>query len=206
MSFWSTVVSAQYELLQNNTDDMEAPDRPMHLLSRPACYPSRRFWLRRRCSRRPGIRRTTWTCLAVLPTLVVVVVLLIATCYPSYSHPPHHYHALRARATNSTTPGRINIHNEKIFIASSIYDRHGKLASGMWGQSVLKLIDLLGPQNVFLSVLEDDPDPLANASLQQFSAEVQCKHAQLLELVLTDQSKAIPQSPQVMLIAQVYLI
>jgi len=75
----------------------------------------------------------------------------------------------------STGHGRANIHNEKVFIASSIYDKQGKLASGPWAQNLLDLVDLLGPENVFLSVFEDDPDSLARTSLERFSERVQCE-------------------------------
>ncbi|CAD0082168.1 unnamed protein product, partial [Aureobasidium vineae] len=101
-----------------------------------------------------------------------MIVLLVSVLYPSYSHPPHHYNVLRGHALRSTDPGRINLHKEKIFIASSIYDKQGKLASGPWAQNLLDLIDLLGPENVFLSIFEDDPDSLARISLQHFSQQV----------------------------------
>ncbi|KAH0396619.1 hypothetical protein KCU89_g9122, partial [Aureobasidium melanogenum] len=61
---------------------------------------------------------------------------------------------------------------EKVFIASSIYDKQGELTSGPWAQNLLDLVDLLGPENVFLSVFEDDPDDLARASLEQFSKQL----------------------------------
>lgn len=112
--------------------------------------------------------------LITLPSLAVTTILLVAALYPSYSKPPHHYNILRAHALMSTNPGRINIHDEKIFIASSIYDKQGQLASGPWAQNLLDLVDLLGPENVFLSVFEDDPDSLARTSLEQFSKRVNC--------------------------------
>lgn len=127
-----------------------------------------------RCVGHLRLRRFIWMLLIALPSLVVLIVLLVAALYPSYSHPPHHYNILRAHALMSTDPGRVNIHSEKIFIASSIYDKHGQLASGPWAQNLLDLIDLLGPKNVFLSVFEDDPDSLARTSLEHFSKRVNC--------------------------------
>lgn len=109
-----------------------------------------------------------------MPSLVVTFILLVAVLYPSYSHPPRHYNTLRSKALRSTEPGRINIHKEKIFIASSIYDKQGELASGPWAQNLLDLVDLLGPENVFLSIFEDDPDNLARASLERFSKQIKC--------------------------------
>ncbi|KAH0356962.1 hypothetical protein KCU81_g578, partial [Aureobasidium melanogenum] len=109
-----------------------------------------------------------------MPSLIVICILLIAVLYPSYSHPPHHYNVLRSKALGSTEPGRVNPHKEKVFIASSIYDKQGELASGPWAQNLLDLVDLLGPENVFLSIFEDDPDNLARASLEQFSKQLKC--------------------------------
>ena len=56
----------------------------------------------------------------------------------------------------STAPGRGNPRHEKVFIAASLYDPDGELALGQWGSRVLELIDLLGPDNVFLSIYEND--------------------------------------------------
>jgi hypothetical protein len=119
-------------------------------------------------------RRLIWVLLVALPSLAVVGILLLAVVHPSYSYPPHHYSVLRARALQSTHPGRINIHKEKVFIASSIYDKQGRLASGLWAQNLLDLVDLLGPENVFLGIFEDDPDNLARSSLEQLSKQVKC--------------------------------
>jgi hypothetical protein len=81
--------------------------------------------------RRLRFRRLICVLLVALPSLAVVIVLLVAVFHPSYSYPPHHYNVLRARALQPTHPGRINIHKEKVFIASSIYDKQGRLASGL---------------------------------------------------------------------------
>ncbi|KAK6007289.1 hypothetical protein QM012_006297 [Aureobasidium pullulans] len=123
---------------------------------------------------RPRFRHLIWIGFVALPCLIVATIFLVATLYPSYSHPPHHYDILRSKALISTEPGRVNIHREKIFIASSIYDKQGELASGPWAQNLLDLVDLLGPENVFLSVFEDDPANLARTSLEQFSQRVRC--------------------------------
>ncbi|KAG9797404.1 hypothetical protein KCU95_g2714, partial [Aureobasidium melanogenum] len=120
------------------------------------------------------IRHLIWIVLVAMPSLVVVFIILVAVLYPSYSHPPHHYNVLRSKALRSTEPGRINTQKEKVFIASSIYDKQGELASGPWAQNLLDLVDLLGPGNVFLSIFEDDPDNLARASLEQFSKQLKC--------------------------------
>lgn len=161
---WTAVRATQYTLI-SDTDDMRNHSRDtVHTRINPAF----------RSVGRLRLRRFIWMLLIALPSLVVFIVLLVAALYPSYSHPPHHYNILRARALMSTNPGRVNIHHEKIFIASSIYDKQGQLAAGPWAQGLLDLVDLLGPANVFLSVFEDDPDSLARTSLEHFSERVKC--------------------------------
>lgn len=161
---WSAVTATQYSLISDIDDMVNHSHDAVHHLTKPAF-----------CSLgRLRLRRLICMILITLPSLAVTTILLVAALYPSYSKPPHHYNILRAHALMSTNPGRINIHDEKIFIASSIYDKQGQLASGPWAQNLLDLVDLLGPENVFLSVFEDDPDSLARTSLEQFSKRVNC--------------------------------
>lgn len=173
---WSAVRTTQYTLI-SDIDDMGNHNRDaVHTRIKPTL----------RSLRRLRIRLLIWMVLIILPSLAVLIILLVAVLYPSYSQPPHHYDVLRAHALISTDPGRINIHNEKIFIASSIYDKQGRLASGPWAQNLLDLIDLLGPENVFLSVFEDDPDSLARTSLEHFSKRVSCGSIQGFLSFITD--------------------
>lgn len=51
--------------------------------------------------------------------------------------------------TKTTVDGRGNPRGEKVYIAANIVD--AGLVRGAWGDAVLELMDLLGPQNVFLS-------------------------------------------------------
>jgi hypothetical protein len=173
---WSAVRTTQYTLISDIDDTGNHNRDAVHTRIEPTL----------RSFGRIRVRRLIWMVLIILPSLAVVIILLVAVLYPSYSHPPHHYDVLRAHALISTDPGRINIHNEKIFIASSIYDKQGRLASGPWAQNLLDLIDLLGPENVFLSVFEDDPDSLARTSLKHFSKRVSCGSIQGLLSFITD--------------------
>lgn len=43
-----------------------------------------------------------------------------------------------------------------------------------WGNAVLELVELLGPQNVHLSIYENDADPLAKAALESMEHKVNC--------------------------------
>ncbi|KAI7971159.1 hypothetical protein EIK77_003086 [Talaromyces pinophilus] len=97
--------------------------------------------------------------------------------WPSYTNPPDHYLTTQRRCKESVTFGRGNPHNETVFIAASIYDPGGKLAGKDWGQAVIRLIELLGPDNVFLSLYENDPDPGADASLNALRNRVPCNNS-----------------------------
>jgi hypothetical protein len=108
-------------------------------------------------------------------TLVVLVGLL----HPSYTHLPAHYQALQKASLESKLPGRANPRNEKVFIAASLYEKDGELTSGAWGQEVLDLVDLLGPENVYLSVYEDNASQAARQSLLDFKRKVTCKRRDL---------------------------
>jgi ZIP family zinc transporter len=112
-----------------------------------------------------------WSVFSV-PYILIFLVLFTGTFFPSYTVRPAHYEHLRQRAT---TTGRVNIHNEKIFIAASLSEKKGDLTSGAWGKEVLQLVNLLGPENVHLSIYEDNPDLDTKQSLTAFRNEVKCK-------------------------------
>lgn len=111
---------------------------------------------------------------AIFPHILFLILVFSAVFFPSYTWTPARYQILSERSSNSSIPGRANLNNEKIFIASSIYDPEGELTGGSWGEAVLDLIDLLGPENVFLSVYENDPTHQAAVSLDAFRREAQC--------------------------------
>ncbi|KAK5111435.1 hypothetical protein LTR62_004887 [Meristemomyces frigidus] len=110
--------------------------------------------------------------------LVLTTLLLILACgvfYPSYSSPPRHYLELRRQIqATPNVPGRGNTKNAKVFVAASLYDQQGELLSGHWGDSVTRLVDLLGPENVHVSVYEDNPDAKSKAVLDEFAASLTC--------------------------------
>lgn len=119
-----------------------------------------------------------------LQSIVVFVVLLLAITpilIPSYSNPPKHYEDLRRRSLLSTEPGRANPNNEKVFIAASIYDAKGQLAGGVWGKALVGLIDLLGPENVYLSLYEDNAESLAVDALKVLEQQITCETARNFE-------------------------
>lgn len=120
--------------------------RPLH--RRRTSHPARylRFF----------IRFTTAT-LVILITLILLTPILI----PSYTHRPDHY--------TGTNPS-----NEKVFIAANIVDED--LIRGAWGERVLELIDIIGPDNTFLSIYENDSGPGTKAALRELSQKVKCEY------------------------------
>lgn len=79
----------------------------------------------------------------------------------------------------STIPGRGNVNKEKILIAAALYDPGGDLIRGDWGKAVRGLVELLGPDNVHLSVYENDADVAANEALEQFKSTLDCQSRSL---------------------------
>jgi hypothetical protein len=72
------------------------------------------------------------------------------------SNPPGYWKLLPGEhGTKKTTiSGRGNPNNERVFIAANIVD--AELIEEEWGERVMELMDLLGQENVFLSIFEND--------------------------------------------------
>jgi hypothetical protein len=119
--------------------------------------------------------------LKLLLLAVASIVVLNFTLFPSYSSPPSRYLDLQRRVQkaqqNNTADGSANLAEEKVFIAASLHDKKGQLLSGTWGRSMLELIHLLGPNNVFLSIYENDADVESLRALDEFRARVPCQAA-----------------------------
>lgn len=152
-------------------------------------------WLRKRHQRRRARRRLA-RCYACFPrsflrmfalfayvffTTILVIVIVGGVFFPGYTHLPPHYKDLRQRILASTGAGRANLHNQKVFIAASIYDRGGRLCGGEWAENVLELIQLLGPENAFLSIYVNDSGPEAKKALQELGERVPCDHDLVFE-------------------------
>ena len=112
--------------------------------------------------------------------LIIILVILTSIFYPSYTKAPPQYALLRKRALASREPARANPHNETVFVAASLYDDEGGLAGGQWGHMVLELIDLLGKDNVFLSIYENGKEKGAKA-LRDFESQVTCNKSLVFE-------------------------
>ena len=114
-------------------------------------------------------------------TILCPLILLTAIFRPSYTILPKHYEKLKSQILETRNEGRGNLDNQKVFIATSVYDRNGRLAGGAWGQAILNLIDILGNDNVYLSIYENDGGDEAQNALRQFETEVGCQHSLIFE-------------------------
>ena len=146
---------------------------------------------------KPSFRLCIYLFILVLSALALVA--LTALFRPSYTKPPAHYQALREQVEQSEDYGRANPEHQKIFIAASIYDKGGHLLGGSWGESVLRLIDMLGNRNVYLSIYENTAGEEAQTAQFIFERKVQCPHTitledppdaeELTQIILPDGSK-----------------
>lgn len=105
-----------------------------------------------------------------------ITVLLLESSYPSYTSRPKHYLELEHRIKTSTSSGAGNPAKEKIFIAANLRDPNGLLARGDWAKNVLDLISLLGPENVYLSIFQNDSGESAVEALAELESKVVCNH------------------------------
>ena len=129
---------------------------------------------------RPSVR-SVCSCYAFAIILLALVLFIALFLQPSYAKPPAHYQSLKTRIQSSEDYGRANPENQKIFIAASLYDDGGHLLGGAWGEAVLKLINMLGNRNVFLSIYETNSGEAASVAQFKFQKRVQCQHNMIME-------------------------
>ncbi|KAF1938093.1 Zip-domain-containing protein [Clathrospora elynae] len=186
----------EYELLPRASTEAEDTFEHKHAASNT----SRPSWLRRLRSRFDGVNKLSeravythyvtprrrkrsilrliyWSFFSV-PYILIALVLVAGIFFPSYTVRPAHYQELHERALAT---GRANPYNEKVFIAASLAEKKGDLTSGGWGRQVLQLVDLLGTENVHLSVYEDNPDPVTRQSLIEFRENTKCNSTIVFE-------------------------
>ncbi|KAF2099181.1 hypothetical protein NA57DRAFT_25657, partial [Rhizodiscina lignyota] len=100
--------------------------------------------------------------LGFIVLIFFITLFASAPFFSVYSERPSHYSGL-------------NPSNETVFIAANIIN--GELVRDSWGQSVLELIDRIGPENAFLSIYENDSGPETAKALQELADKVQCDYS-----------------------------
>ncbi|EAS27831.3 uncharacterized protein CIMG_09035 [Coccidioides immitis RS] len=104
--------------------------------------------------------------------LFVLVSAIEAILYPSYQNPPKHYTELHQRIFKASWSGRGNVNHEKVFIAANIINE--KLIRGPWGQALMELVEILGEENVFISIYENDSGEGTSAALNGLRDALLC--------------------------------
>lgn len=151
--------SSSYELLPRSSGSFNEETLPYQVQTRfwsQRRYHNWVYWLRRKIRPLFALRNIPAVCATFLAFLVITVPLL----NPSYTLRPTHYTGT-------------NRHSEKVFIAACIVD--ADLIRGAWGRAVLDLIDIIGPENSFLSIYENDSGPDTKLALQELLHKVPCK-------------------------------
>ncbi|KAK6858268.1 hypothetical protein PG995_005967 [Apiospora arundinis] len=135
---------------------------------------SRQRGFRRIFRRHPG--RPLFTVLKY--AVLIIFILLVGTPIfaPSYTRPPQHYRDLAARCGAEGTPGCANPLKEKVFISVSLYDKNGHLATGTWGRTLLELVRMIGEDNVFVSIYENDSGEAGEKALGWLKSQLKCRH------------------------------
>lgn len=113
--------------------------------------------------------------------LSLAIIIFFGIFLPSYTRPPPHYTTLRNRVKRGWASGSANVNKEKVFIAASLFDPGGELAAGRWAANVLQLIHILGPENVYLSIYENDSGPQALQALASLETHILCNHTLISE-------------------------
>lgn len=146
-------------------------------------------------------RLCSWRCLLHLGKIALLSVLalqiFIGILWPSYTKPPERYRVLDQMVRKT---GRANVRAEKIFIAAAITDPDGNLVRHDWGQNLMTLINILGPENCYLSIYANG-GPGGKKALDHLKQKIRCdneivfeEHVDLRHLphdVLPDGSKRI---------------
>jgi hypothetical protein len=135
------------------------------------CLPSPTIilWSRPCCQSRL-VRFILWILRAVI--LFLVLSMANAILRPSYANPPSHYWALEGQVLSSTEHGRGNVNDQKVYIAANIINED--LIRGQWGTSLQSLVELLGEDNVFVSIYENDSGKGTRAALRALQQRLKC--------------------------------
>ncbi|KAL9617666.1 MAG: hypothetical protein Q9160_007541 [Pyrenula sp. 1 TL-2023] len=133
----------------------------------------------------------------IIMVLVLAIQILAGIFWPSYTRPPERYRALDQAIMRT---GRGNANTEKVFIAAAITDSNGDLVGGDWGRNLVSLINILGPENCYLSIYANGGRG-GKKALDVLRQKVDCDNkivfeehvdlSQLPHIVLPDGSKRI---------------
>jgi hypothetical protein len=130
--------------------------------------------------------------LALGAGIFVLLSVLNAVLWPSYMIAPAHYRQLEDRIQTSSAGGRGNPNNEKVYIAANII--HEDLIRETWGSNLLELINILGSDNVFVSIYENDSGNGTRDALLDLQKRLPCTYLFLLLTLTLSRQPCCPQS------------
>ncbi|KAK3174013.1 hypothetical protein K4F52_010316 [Lecanicillium sp. MT-2017a] len=109
---------------------------------------------------------------------VFVSIFIFCPIYsPSYTNPAARYTKLVTACTGpQPKSGCANPRQAQIFINAVLDDKYGQLLGGLYGENLLKLIHILGEQNVFLSIYEHGNEADGIVALNDFRKRLACRH------------------------------
>lgn len=148
-----------YELLSTTDSDFDEPP----YTQRPS-QSSYRHYLRR-TQRLLSPRRLPFTLLGALFVLVIFTALF----NPSYTSPPAF-----------SIP-----EDERVFIAANIVN--DELVRGVWGQAIIDLVELIGPEKAYVSVYGGPTE-----ALQEFRKQLRCNSSIVSEAIEPLDPNTIP--------------
>jgi hypothetical protein len=92
-------------------------------------------------------------------------------------NPPSHYGQFASQIHDSENSGRGNANGPKVVIAANIINED--LIRSLWGESLLELVDILGPDNVFVSIYENNAGNGTRDALYELREKLPCKFSYL---------------------------
>jgi hypothetical protein len=104
----------------------------------------------------------------------MIVSAINAILTPSYANPPPQHKILEQRVASYIASGRGNVNHENIFVGANIINE--ELIRGPWGSSVLELVDILGEENVFVSIYENNSANGTRDVLEAFQRKLPCSY------------------------------
>ena len=185
-------VIVESNLGANDDGAVLKPEQPFPQHHRRRRWCGIRYIVSRICSPNRRLKRR---CFGLFLKLTLCFTLSLLACTPiiapSYLHPPAHYSQLArqcdAREKSAgdggphTVDGCANPFDENVFISVSLYDKDGSLAAGQWGQALIDLIHLIGPDNVFVSIYENDSGQAGASALERLRRRLPSRNSVVYE-------------------------
>ncbi|KAF2813561.1 uncharacterized protein BDZ99DRAFT_507466 [Mytilinidion resinicola] len=126
---------------------------------------------------RPPVRSSRkfcgfFLCLLYATLAFAVTSFLNGILRPSYVSPPKYHRQLASQIQESLKSSRGNKHGKNVFIAANIVNED--LIRGSRGENLLQLVGIVGPENVFVSIYENDAGDRTRDALMDLRDKLPC--------------------------------